>query len=124
MSTFFHPFGKAREEVLLGADAYISLSHRENLNHTAAEAMTGGQALILSPGNDLQYSFPCESSFGWLLGSDKEDEVIAALQSFDAASPDRIEEMGRSGKEWALEKLSFELFQQKLQALYREATQN
>lgn len=114
--------GKEREEILMGANAYISLSHRENFNHTAAEAMTGGQALILSPGNDLQFSFPKEKSFGWMLGSDHSDEVIEAIRALDRLEDSALERIGQAGLAWAVEHLAFETFRDKLRALHKEAT--
>lgn len=46
-------YGADKTTLLGAADAYLSLSHRENFNFTAAEALAAGLGLILSPGNDL-----------------------------------------------------------------------
>ena len=46
-------YGDEKYDYLLASDAYISLSHRENFNHTAGESMAAGLPVILSPGNDL-----------------------------------------------------------------------
>jgi glycosyltransferase involved in cell wall biosynthesis len=116
--------GDEREMVLLGADAYISLSHRENFNHTAAEAMTGAQALILSPGNDLRYSFPSESTFGWMLQGNSEDEVVEVIRAFEKINDQELCRMGENAMVWACNTLSFEVFRNKLLALHVEATGN
>jgi glycosyltransferase involved in cell wall biosynthesis len=114
--------GSQRDEVLLGCDAYVSLSSRENFNHAAAEAMTGQQALILSPGNDLQYSFPDNAEFGWMLEENGEDSIIEAMRAFDRSSDSQLRSMGKAARDWACRELSFQQFQSKLSKLYYEAT--
>ncbi|MEM7791065.1 MAG: glycosyltransferase, partial [Verrucomicrobiota bacterium] len=46
-------YGETKAHYFAAADAYISLSRRENFNFAAAESMAAGLPLILSPGNDL-----------------------------------------------------------------------
>lgn len=116
-------YGDDRLKLLLAADAYISLSIRENFNHTAAEAMSSGLALILSPGNDLQYSFPTEGAFGWNLTSDREDEAINAMRRFAESEDDSLKEMGNRARNWSLADLSFERFKERLTKLARESCQ-
>ncbi len=115
-------YDEERLRLLIGVDAYISLSHRENFNYTAAESMTGGQAVILSPGNDLQHSLPRDQRLGWLLESNDPEEALQALKAFDAASDEEVRTMGQRAQQWALDKLSFANFKQNLQTLYTEAT--
>ncbi|MGF1483309.1 MAG: glycosyltransferase [Opitutales bacterium] len=115
-------YGEERLRLLIGADAYVSLSHRENFNYTAAECMTGAQAVILSPGNDLQYSLPTDRQLGWLLKSNETEEAIAAFRALDAASDEAVRAMGQAAQDWALDRLSFEHFKQSLMSLYAEAT--
>ena len=46
-------YGDSKYHYLFASDAYVSLSQRENFNHTAAESLSAGLPVILSPGNDL-----------------------------------------------------------------------
>ena len=114
-------FGEERLEVLLGSDGYVSLSFRENFNHTAAESMTAGLPVILSMGNDLQFSFPKGSDFGWCLGTDEEAEFVSAISSFADAPDSEIRKKGDSAREWACDYLSFERFRSKLLGLAEES---
>ncbi|MGF1448356.1 MAG: glycosyltransferase family 4 protein [Opitutales bacterium] len=115
-------YDQERLRLLIGVDAYISLSHRENYNYTAAESMTGGQAVILSPGNDLQHSLPRDERLGWRLQTDDPEEALQALKQFDATSDEAVRAMGERAQRWASTHLSFERFKQSLESLYREAT--
>ncbi|MGF1448355.1 MAG: glycosyltransferase [Opitutales bacterium] len=114
-------FGEKRSRLLLGCDAFISLSHRENFNHSAAEAMAAGQALFLSPGNDLRYSFPQGSDFGWFPDTDSDVEYIEHLRAFDRMGDEDLWAKGAAASQWASQELSFEKFRESLRTLHREA---
>ncbi|MBC2595612.1 glycosyltransferase [Ruficoccus amylovorans] len=120
-----HILGPVYEEqklrLLFGSDVYISLSIRENFNHTAAESMTAGLALILSPGNDLQYSFPQGNDFGWNLPSDSQETIIESLRMLDKSPIEKIHKKGEAARQWALDTLSVERFQEKLRSLYQQS---
>lgn len=113
-------YGKDKERYLLASDAFISLSIRENFGHTAAESLTAGLPVILSPGNDLSgeiQSVEC----GWLLQDDELSTAASAIKAFDSASTSELQKRGKQGKVWALEALSFDAFARNIQALAREA---
>jgi glycosyltransferase involved in cell wall biosynthesis len=113
-------YGEEKTRALLGSDAFISLSHRENFGHTAAESIAAATPVILSPGNDLGPElkpYQC----GWFLEDDRMETAVAGIRAFAAEKDDELELMGQRGREFVAEKLSFELFQSKLKALAEEA---
>jgi len=114
-------FGEEKDQLLAGCDGYWSYSHRENFNFAAAESMSAGLPVILSPGNDLASEFD-GVAVGWALGSDDESAVAAALKEWGTLPESRISEMGERARAWTLSELSWERFEADLQALYREAT--
>lgn len=116
-------YGEGKTRALLGADAFISLSHRENFGHTAAESIAAATPVILSPGNDLGPELkPYEC--GLLLKDDTMDCAVESIRAFMAMDDELLEDMGKRGREFVAEKLSFELFSSKLVALAEEAKKN
>jgi len=115
-------FGKDKDELLAGCDGYWSYSQRENFNFAAAEAMSAGLPVILSPGNDLSSEFN-GAAVGWALESDEEPVVAAVLREWGTLPESRIAEIGDQARVWALSELSWERFETNLQALYRESVQ-
>jgi len=113
-------YGADKERYLLGADAYISLSKRENFGHTAAEALAAGTPVILSPGNDLATEL-APRECGWFLKSDSMDEAVAAIYDCIDTEALEIEAKGRRGREFIAEECSFEGFAQALRELRNEA---
>jgi glycosyltransferase involved in cell wall biosynthesis len=109
-------FGPDKERWLLGADGFISLSHRENFNYAAGEALAAGLPVILSPGNDLAYELAGVRA-GWLLHSFAPEEEIEAIRAFGKQPADDLRAMGVAGKDWADSELSEEAFVRVLQGL-------
>jgi len=109
-------YGADKYNLLGASDAYISLSHRENFNYTAAEAMGMGLPVILSPGNDLQGEVS-HIECGWMLASLEPNYVNAALKDFLSMSAEECFARGSRGKQWVEANLSFETFAQKLHGL-------
>jgi len=102
-------YGEGKFDFLDAADAYISLSHRENFNFTAAECMASGLPLVLSPGNDLAgelQDVPC----GRFLQTDKESEAIGAIHELAKMTPEARAGLGATGAAWARRELTFERF--------------
>ena len=104
-------FGSSKRAYFDAADAYISLSHRENFNFSAAEALASGLPVILSPGNDLASDLlPIDC--GWMLPSiEAAPEAIRAASELPATA---LADRGRRGKEWAENTLPFDTFAAKL----------
>lgn len=113
-------YGTEKEIFLLGADGYISLSIRENFNHTAAESLAAGNPVILSPGNDLSGELE-NLDCGWMLKSDAPSEAIAAISAFATADKNRLEKMGENGRSFVASECSFDVFKKKLMNLKLEA---
>jgi glycosyltransferase involved in cell wall biosynthesis len=104
-------FGNSKRAYFDAADAYISLSHRENFNFSAAEALASGLPVILSPGNDLASDL-APIDCGWMLPSiEAAPEAIRAASELPATA---LADRGRRGKEWAENTLPFATFAAKL----------
>ena len=99
-----------------GCDGYWSFSVRENFNHAAAESLATGLPLILSPGNDLSEDLE-GAEVGWLVNSDSANAARQALREWAEASDETLGDMGRMGRSWAKQNLSFECFARNLKTL-------
>jgi glycosyltransferase involved in cell wall biosynthesis len=106
-------YGEKKYDYLLAADAYISLSHRENFNHTAAESLSAGLPLILSPGNDLQGDIASERC-SWGLSDNEPHSASEAIDEFNHLSIDELQEMGARGRAWVGENLQFSTFKERI----------
>lgn len=111
-------YGAAVTDYLSAADAYISLSWRENFNFTAAESMAAGLPVILSPGNDLTAELEGVTC-GWMLKDDRIETAAQAIREAATLSEPALEDLGAKGSQWAREELSFETFQGRVQQLAR-----
>ena len=112
-------YGEKKYDYLFASDAYISLSHRENFNHTAAESMSAGLPLILSPGNDLQPEIH-SSDCSWGLPDDRLKTAVEAIESFNSLSFEELEKMGARGRDWVDQNLQFNQFAERLQKVARK----
>ena len=113
-------FGRRKEELLLAADGFISLSIRENFGHAAAEAMSANLPVILSPGNDLVGELT-DVRCGWFMNDERPETISGALREFAVAGSEARMDMGRAGRQWVCRELSFDQFRSRLQELAREA---
>lgn len=109
-------YGDKKYDYLMAADAYISLSYRENFNHTAAESLSAGLPLILSPGNDLQGDIEAEQC-SWGLRDDELKTASEAIEAFNCLSAHELHEMGKRGRAWVAKNLQFEQFERKIKDL-------
>lgn len=104
-------FGKRKSEVLNSADVYISLSHRENFNFTAAEALAAGLPLILSSGNDLGPELANLEGVNYL----SDDGVLCAASAIAQVTRECLTKVAAgepTRREWALKHLSKDRFTQ------------
>lgn len=113
-------YGKDKETFLLGSDGYISLSKRENFNHTAGESLAAGIPVILSPGNDLAPELK-PYACGWFLGSDDLCEASQAILQWSSTETESLLAMGMRGREFIAKECSFEGFRRALVELRDEA---
>lgn len=109
-------FGSSKYDYLHAADAYISLSQRENFNHTAAESLAAGLPVLLSPGNDLSHEFK-EVGCSWQLSDNEISTAVNALEEFVALPHEKLRAMGDLGREWVAVNLAFSLFEERLKGL-------
>lgn len=113
-------YGRDKEIFVLGSDGFISLSIRENFGHTAAESLSAGNPVILSPGNDLAGELH-EYGCGWFLRTDDLAEATGAIREFAATSDEKLCAMGMSGRSFIAKECSFDVFQSKILELKQEA---
>ena len=107
-------YGDDRAAYLDAADVYVSLSHRENFNFTAAEALAAGLPVMLSPGNDLGPELgPVHC--GWVLAT-AADAAMAMAEAGRLSRQDLIA-MGARGKTWAEANLRYDVFAGRLRQL-------
>jgi glycosyltransferase involved in cell wall biosynthesis len=112
-------YGEEKYNYMYTSDAYISLSHRENFNYTAAESLAAGLPVILSPGNDLRSEL---SGIGCCL--EIEDNTlrssVKAINAFNDLSLSKLQEKGMLGRKWVEENLNFDLFKTRLIELHQQ----
>ena len=106
-------YGGAKYNYLFAADAYISLSWRENFNHTAAESLAAGMPVILSSGNDLVSEIR-EQNCSWALEGNSVTSAVEAIQEFAELPKEELQAMGQRGRNWVEATLSFDNFKSKL----------
>jgi len=111
-------YGSEKWEWLSSADGYISLSHRENFNHAAAESLSMGIPVLLSKGNDLSEWIP-SSDCGWCAIGDSPHDWCQLVDDFLCAATSVRMEKGKKGKELVRKKFSFSEFRRRLQFLLR-----
>jgi glycosyltransferase involved in cell wall biosynthesis len=116
-------YGKRKYDYYMAADSYISLSHRENFNYTAAEALACGLPVILSPGNDLSLELQ-DLNCGWMLKTSDAQEAADMIKQFASIPQAELDKMGLAGQSWARTALSWEAFVQALHKLAAESTNN
>lgn len=112
-------YGQEKYDYMMAADAYISLSHRENFNHTAAESLSAGLPLILSPGNDLQADIH-SANCSWGLRDESLAVASQTIEEFSQMPLDQLQSMGARGREWVRENLQFSVFAERLQLLAKK----
>ena len=105
-----------KDGLILAADALVSLSAKENFNLAAAEAMSAGKPVILSPGNDLQGELEGVNC-GWLLATDNPLEATNAMSEFAAIPQDELSAKGNAARNWVNQHLGFEQFRDRLEHL-------
>ena len=111
-------YGEIKYHYMHASDAYISLSYRENFNHTAAESLAAGLPVILSPGNNLRGEL---SGVGCCLNIEDDSlrSAIEAIRAFNDLSLSKLQEMGMRGRKWVEKNLSFDLFKTRLLELHK-----
>lgn len=104
-------YGAEKHACVNAADAFISLSHRENFNYTAAECMAAGLPVILSPGNDLAGDLDGTECGALLDTTGNAPQAIADLCRMSSATRQRL---GSNGRRWAEDNLRHSMFHERL----------
>ncbi len=111
-------YGADKLAYLDASDVYVSLSHRENFNFTAAESMASELPVVLSAGNDLASELSTVQC-GWMVPAALAPET--AIDAAIAAGEAQRSEYGRAGKAWASKHLRREVFDARVRAFAEEA---
>jgi glycosyltransferase involved in cell wall biosynthesis len=109
-------YGQRKFDYLFASDGYVSLSFRENFNHTAAESLSAGIPAILSKGNDL-YSEIAAVDCAWHLSDDRLETAASVIAQFGSLDHEALVQMGSRGRSWVESNLQFETFLNRLQQL-------
>lgn len=109
-------YGQEKYDYLFASDAYISLSFRENFNHTAAESLSASLPAILSEGNDL-YSEISDINCSWRLNGDDVNAAAESIRAFSSCDSSELRKMGERGRLWVQDNLSFKKFKESMQFL-------
>jgi len=106
-------YGSTKHDFFDAADCFVSLSHRENFNFAAAEALASGLPVILSPGNDLGPELSGVDC-GWMLP--RVDLATEAITAAAATPRPVLRAMGARGRDWVEQNLQFDTFRSRLRA--------
>ena len=120
-------YGASLSEAWLAGDGYISLSRKENFGYSAAEALSYGLPVILSPGHDLAYELPNTGAgglaCGWLLPDDSMRSAVEAITAFatscDGSDFGSVRQFPNNavGRGWVADHLQFDRFRERLISL-------
>jgi glycosyltransferase involved in cell wall biosynthesis len=112
-------YAEKKYQYMHAADAYISLSFKENFNYTAAESLAAGLPVILSSGNDLRSDL---SGVGCCLEIEDHSlqSAVKSIKEFTNLSLPKLREMGLLGRKWVEENLNFDLFKTRLLKLHTQ----
>lgn len=111
--------GVAKADLLLGADAFLSLSWRENFGYAVAEAMAYGLPVCVAPDHDLLAE---SASMRFVAGAPDHSRLAAAatLRTFLGQSSEALASTGAAGREWIARTCSPDAFAMRLRSLANE----
>lgn len=108
--------GDEKRRLLLGADAFVSLSWRENFGYAVAEAMAAGLPVALAPDHDLLPDLSA-NRFG-VSGVDHSlAAAVTAIRGLGGFAPGERTAAGARAREWAAKTLNRAAFSSRLTAL-------
>ncbi len=108
--------GSDKETLLLGADAFISLSWRENFGYALAEAMAHGLPTVVAPDHDLLAAAGTAAP-GWACVDHSRLAAAAAVRGLCTAPGLILEEAGARGRSWVADTLGRGAFQDRVSAV-------
>lgn len=108
--------GAAKADLLLAADAFVSLSWRENFGYAVADAMAYGLPVCVAPDHDL-LSNAGSMQFVARVPDHSLPAAVAALRAFLGQSSEALASAGAAGREWIARTCSPDAFAIRLRAL-------
>lgn len=108
--------GQLKADLLLAADAFISLSWRENFGYAPAEAMAFGLPTFVTPDHDL-LSDAAETPFVTRAAGHTRQAIVVALQAFLRQDSATMAAAGAAGRGWISNTCNPDAFATRLQAL-------
>jgi len=109
-------YGPEKETWLHACDGFVSLSQQENFGYSAAEALSAGKPVILSPGNDLGGDL-APLNCGWILADDRPETASVAIAEWAGEPMEQLRERGERGRAFTQGELTFEKFAESLREL-------
>jgi glycosyltransferase involved in cell wall biosynthesis len=108
--------GADKSRLLLGADAFVSLSWRENYGYAVAEAMAAGLPIVIAPDHDL-LADGAFLHFGSRCADHSVASAIAAVAGLCGQKAALRMAGGDRAREWATRSLTRDLFQNNVERL-------
>lgn len=102
-------YGEDKRALFAAADAYVSISSKENFGYSLCEALASGMPALVGPGNDIGSELT-DANCSWLLERDDRDAVAHACAAFAHAPAAALKEMGRQGRQWVAQRLGHDRF--------------
>ena len=97
--------GEEKRHMLLAADAFVSLSWRENFGYALAEAATAGLCCAVAPDHDLVLDMPTQCR-QWVAKDHTLHESTRVLRELMTTPGLLPQDAGRQAREWAASQLS------------------
>ncbi len=101
--------GEEKRHMLLAADAFVSLSWRENFGYALAEAAAAGLCCAVAPDHDLVADMPTQCR-QWVAKDHTLAEASRAIRTLLATNRTAAEGIGGVARRWASQRLSRERF--------------
>jgi glycosyltransferase involved in cell wall biosynthesis len=105
-----------RWQVLVAADAYVNLGHRENFGYSVVEAALAGLPLLLSEGVDIHPLFAAAQA-AQVVAAETPGAIAQGLERFLKQSDAELKAMGQRAQQVAQANFTNALFESRLKAI-------
>jgi glycosyltransferase involved in cell wall biosynthesis len=102
--------GEEKRHMLLAADAFVSLSWRENFGYALAEAAAAGLCCAVAPDHDLVADMPTQCR-QWVAKDHTCAEASRVLRSMLTTEQMKLEDVGHVSRSWVNDHLTWKRFQ-------------
>lgn len=109
-------YGDTKRRAYREASLFVLPTHSENFGMTVAEALAAGTPAIVTQG--APWAGLAEENAGWWIEIGV-DPLVACLEQALSASPQRLREMGRAGREWMKRDFSWDQIGAQILVTYR-----